>query len=556
MLAAALLWMGAAEAQDADTFTFSGSAWDDQGSLQLAHPTLGAANSFYAGLGLVYADDPLVIVYDDGRGEEAVVSKQFSTRVQGGYNINEAARIDVEVPLYPAVVVQDQRAFAMGDIELGAMIPIASTGDTNDGVAFGVRPVLVIPSGRNSGTFTSRETIGGSLTGAVGGYISEIGWRANLGMDFGPKTSLEDLEFGTSFDVGAGFSYRPLAEAVVGAEAQSKITLSGGTAWNKNPAEAHVYGGYLHETGFHAMLALGTGLIAGIGAPDYRVALALGYRDDGAPPDADGDTILDDVDRCIDDPEDFDQFQDLDGCPDTDNDGDLVLDVDDACPDDAEDVDGWQDSDGCPDTDNDDDGIPDGGDDCPDVAGPASTNGCPDRDGDGLADDIDKCPDEAGPLATEGCPDRDGDRVPDFRDECPDEPISPKADPRRSNGCPTKVIVTKEAIVIVEKVYFRTNKTSIKPVSYNILDEVAGVMLANPDISVEVAGHTDSDGSDDSNLKLSQGRAESVVAHLVKKGVPEDRLTAKGYGEADPIDSNSSADGKANNRRVEFVIQD
>ncbi|HJN75858.1 MAG TPA: OmpA family protein [Myxococcota bacterium] len=549
-----LLWIGVAEAQDADTFAFSGSAWDDQGTLELSHPSLGAANSWYAGVGLVYADDPLVIQYEDGR-EESVVSRQFSTRLQGGYDINEAVRLDLEVPLYPFIVVQDQQAFAMGDIQLAAMIPIAEFGDTNDGIGFGLRPVIVVPSGRNSGTFTSRESIGGSLAGAVGGYISQIGWRVNLGMDFGPKSSLEELDFGTSLDAGGGFSYRPIEEVVTGAELQSKVTLSGGTAWNKNPMEAHVYGGYLHDSGFHAMLGLGTGLIAGIGAPDYRVALALGYRDDGDPPDLDHDGVLDDVDRCIEDPEDLDSFQDLDGCPDPDNDADKILDEADSCPDDPEDWDGWEDTDGCPDNDNDGDGIPDGGDDCPDLPGTASVNGCPDSDGDGLADDMDRCPEVPGPLATEGCPDRDRDRVPDFRDECPDEPISPKADPRRSNGCPTRVIVTHKAIVIVDRVYFRTDKSTIKSVSYDILDEVAAVLVANPDIElVEIAGHTDSDGPQSTNLELSQRRAEAVVAYLVKEGVSADRLVAKGYGESTPIDSNSSSEGKANNRRVEFVI--
>ncbi|MCP4805096.1 MAG: OmpA family protein [Proteobacteria bacterium] len=549
-----LVFAAAAFAQDADTFSFSGSALDDQGTLQLAHPTLGQADSYYAALGLVLADKPLVVRYEDGT-EEVLVGKQFSTRVQGGYNINGFTRVDVDVPVYPAVQVNGTSQFAMGDITLGAMFPVAHVGDSNDGVDFGLRPQLILPTGRNAGAFTSRDTIGGSLTAAAGGYVSQVGWRANLGFDFGPKTSLEDLDFGSSFLAGLGGSYKPIPEAVVGAELDSRVTLSGGTAWNKNPVEGHVYGGYLHESGFHALLGLGTGIIAGVGAPNYRLGLSLGYRNDGGPGDTDGDGLTDDVDRCIEDPEDFDRYQDTDGCPEPDNDGDGLLDLVDECPDAAEDIDGWEDGDGCPDPDNDGDGIPDGGDDCPDVAGPASTNGCPDTDGDGLADDYDKCPTEAGPLATEGCPDRDSDRVPDYRDECPDDPIDPKADPRRSNGCPSKVIVTAEAIVITEKVYFNTGRSTIKPVSYSILDEVAAVFLAHEDIKrVEVAGHTDSDGSDASNKKLSQARAEAVKTYLEGKGVASDRLTAVGYGEEVPVDSNKTREGKANNRRVEFVI--
>ena len=550
-----LVLSGIAQAQDADTFSFSGSALDQQGGFQLSHPTLGEDGDWYAMLGFVYADDPLVIRYVDGT-EESVVSRQMSFRLHGGYNVKNVARVEAELPLYPSVVVNGQGQFAMGDLTLSGLFPVASFGDSADSVGVALRPRVILPTGRNAGAFTSRETIGGGLTAVVGGAAaaSRLGYRVNLGLDFGPKATFEDLDFGTSFDAGAGLDYKVQEDILVGAELTSRVTLSGGTAWNKNPIEGHVYGGYQHESGFNALLGLGTGLLAGVGAPDYRLALALGYRPSG-PKDTDGDGITDDLDGCIEVPEDFDGFKDRDGCPELDNDGDGLVDAEDECPISAEDLDGFQDSDGCPDPDNDGDGIPDGGDDCPLVPGLPEHNGCPDKDGDGVVDDMDQCPDEPGPLETSGCPDADEDRVPDFRDECPDEAIAEEADPRRSNGCPTKVIVTKESIVIVDKVYFRTAKSTIKTVSYPILNEVAEVLLANPDItSVEVAGHTDSDGSDAANLKLSQARAESVVKYLVGKGVDESRLIAKGYGEGTPIDTNDTSAGKANNRRVEFVI--
>ena len=187
--------------------------------------------------------------------------------------------------------------------------------------------------------------------------------------------------------------------------------------------------------------------------------------------------------------------------------------------------------------------------------GEAANNGCPDQDADGIIDSADECPTEPGPVETKGCPDRDSDRVPDKRDKCPDEPIPPQADPDRSDGCPARVIITKDAIEILDIVYFNTNKTSIKSVSYSLLDEVAAVIVANPDIKlIEIAGHTDSDGSDASNIKLSQGRAEAVRSYLMKKGVDGERLVAKGYGESKPVDTNKTRAGKANNRRVEFMI--
>lgn len=244
--------------------------------------------------------------------------------------------------------------------------------------------------------------------------------------------------------------------------------------------------------------------------------------------DTDGDGYLDSEDGCPEDPEDFDDFEDGDGCPDPDNDGDGILDVDDDCPDDPEDVDGFEDLDGCPDPDNDEDGTPDVRDHCPDVPGPENA---------------------------EGCPDRDGDRVPDYRDDCPDEPADPRIDPKRSDGCPAEVVVTDEAVVIIDKVHFEVDKDIIRPISYSILDNVADVLNKYPDIArIEVAGHTDSDASEEHNLDLSQRRAEAVVEYLVGKGVDRSRLIARGYGEGTPIDTNDTDEGKANNRRVEFTI--
>ena len=100
------------------------------------------------------------------------------------------------------------------------------------------------------------------------------------------------------------------------------------------------------------------------------------------------------------------------------------------------------------------------------------------------------------------------------------------------------------------------NKTTIKKVSYPLLADIAKVLNENPDlIKLEVAGHTDSDGKDSSNLTLSQGRAESVVKHLETiGGVAPGRLSPKGYGESVPKVPNDTAENKALNRRVEFVI--
>jgi OmpA-OmpF porin, OOP family len=106
---------------------------------------------------------------------------------------------------------------------------------------------------------------------------------------------------------------------------------------------------------------------------------------------------------------------------------------------------------------------------------------------------------------------------------------------------------------ITHGILFDVNKSTIKPESMGALNEIVKMMQAHNDVNFEIDGHTDSDGNDDANLKLSQSRADAVKAQLVKMGIGGSRLTTKGFGETKPIDKNDNAEGKANNRRVEFV---
>lgn len=112
-----------------------------------------------------------------------------------------------------------------------------------------------------------------------------------------------------------------------------------------------------------------------------------------------------------------------------------------------------------------------------------------------------------------------------------------------------------ESKIVTHGINFDYNKATIKPESMGTLNMVVQVLKDNPEIKFEVGGHTDADGSDDYNLKLSQQRADAVKEELIKLGIDASRLTAKGYGETKPVSDNTSPEGKANNRRVEFVKQ-
>ena len=279
---------------------------------------------------------------------------------------------------------------------------------------------------------------------------------------------------------------------------------------------------------------------------NFEVHLGISYRIGGAAADEDEDGIIDEKDRCPKKAEDKDGFEDADGCPDPDNDGDGLLDGQDKCPMDAEDKDGFEDDDGCPDNDNDGDNIADKLDKCPgeaeDKDGFKDEDGCPDpdNDGDGVLDAADKCPNKFGVADEAGCPvkDTDKDGIPDKNDKCPNKPETFNG-VKDEDGCPDgkqTVVITKNEIKILQKVYFATGKAAIMSKSFKLLDTVAYVLNQHPRITkVIVEGHTDDLGRAKFNKELSQQRAESVVKYLTDKGMAANRLAAMGYGPDKPL---------------------
>ena len=258
----------------------------------------------------------------------------------------------------------------------------------------------------------------------------------------------------------------------------------------------------------------------------------------GCPADTDKDGILDADDKCPDVAGPA-QFK---GCPDADGDG--IQDKLDACPNQAGDAK----FNGCPDTDG--DGVSDKDDACPTTAGLAAFGGCPDTDGDGVEDRNDKCPNLAGAIAGEGCPDTDGDGVFNNIDKCPDV-----AGAVANKGCPEikKEVIQKIALA-AKGINFETGKAVITAGSFKSLDDLVTLLNSYPGASVEIQGHTDNNGTPESNKTLSQDRANSVKRYLSAGGVSEARMTAIGYGQELPLADNKTEAGKTKNRRVDFKL--
>jgi outer membrane protein OmpA-like peptidoglycan-associated protein len=238
-----------------------------------------------------------------------------------------------------------------------------------------------------------------------------------------------------------------------------------------------------------------------------RVTLFDARPEEAPPPpptpgDRDFDRILDPDDSCPDEPEDYDGFEDQDGCPDPDNDADGILDPDDSCPDEAEDFDGFEDEDGCPD---------------------------PDNDADGFLDPDDACPDEAEVI--NGVDDDDG---------CPDEGLIEMVDDR---------------IILEERVLFDFERARVKHQASPVLAAIVNLIGQHPEWSrLRIEGHADVRGAEPYNQRLSERRARNVMRALVRLGVPQESISSVGYGSTHPRDLHRTELAHQRNRRVEFVV--
>jgi outer membrane protein OmpA-like peptidoglycan-associated protein len=582
--------------------------WDRDGIINVEGASVARHLDWELGLWLGYADDPLVVYALSDRDERLgpLVARRVGGGLQGSLSLWDRVTFGVSVPL---ILFQDRPSeiagvtsmplpglgeVAPGDLELAAKLQLLRQSDL--GVDVAVLANLRLPTGGDDYAGRDGPSFfpGVAVTRRWGGL--RLG--GNVGLGFVPSSETLNLDVRHELDARLGLAYR-FGDASRGPW-EAGGSLAGAVALgqpfserNQSPFEAMAGGTRFFGPHWAIQVGAGLGLSEGYGTPDWRLFVAARYT--SSDEDQDGDGVLGARDRCPREAEDRDEFQDADGCPDPDNDADGVPDVADKAPLVPEDRDGFQDDDGMPDPDNDGDDIadaqdrcpleketlnafddadgcpddipdPDGdglrgsADTCPDAAedkdGHRDEDGCPDpdNDADGVADASDRCPDQAGVPPNAGCPDADadGDGVVDRLDNCPGE-----AGPAANAGCRGRQLVrlSDGELVLIENVYFKLDRDVIQARSRRLLDNVAQVMASHPQLTrVRVEGHTDNQGDDAYNLGLSQRRADAVAAYLVAKGVARERLVPKGFGETQPIDTNTSRLGRAKNRRVVFVI--
>jgi outer membrane protein OmpA-like peptidoglycan-associated protein len=522
-----------------------------------------------------YADNPLSVVDPvTGRTLIHLIDNQATLDLVASIGLLEHYELGLSIPAtlqgsQPASAVDARflNGVAIGGFGDVRLVPKVRLQRWDFGLTLGLALPLLVPSGNaqaflSSGFFSLQPQV-------IGDFLTPSGIRlvGNLGVKLRKPERILNLIVGQELSYGIAGTY-PFQ--VQGQQLAVTATLNGDISLHELNTE---------ELPLELMLALqyrlfgtvgitfggGKGLTRGYGTPDWR--LFAGVTWDPVPPRAppppeetmervvpDGVTAV--VERaCTLGPEDLDGFQDDDACGDPDNDADGVLDEPDRCPNVPENANGWRDEDGCP------DGQPD-----PAEASflAAQREPAGDADGDGIDDDRDACAmlkeDMDAFEDLDGCPDDDNDRdgVADAGDQCllEAEVINGNKD---DDGCPDAGKVSVEVrgakIVILSSVYFASGKAVILDKSFSLLAQVARTIKAHPEIVLlRVEGHTDSEGPDQKNLELSQRRAESVRAFLIKEDIDGNILQAVGYGETQPIADNQTKAGRDRNRRVEFIV--
>jgi OmpA-OmpF porin, OOP family len=546
-----------ASGQQAEGFALNRFDPSERGSEWFVLESLDLRGEGRPAVGIVgdWGHKPLVLYAPDGSERKLLVSDQLFVNVGGGVILANRLRLSANVPIaaYEAgeqgtlngTTYVPPSSASIGDIRLGADVRLVGEFGDPFTAALGVQ--VHLPTGKQSDyTGDGKVRVVPRLLGA--GEVGAFSYAVKLGLQYRALDgSFASSPIGTEVLFGAAAGIRAADKnLLIGPELYgSTVVTNGDAAFKKlsTPLEILFGAHYTFASDFRAGLGVGPGLTRGFGTPQVRVLASFEFIPAIVPPppppsDRDKDGIIDSEDACPDTPGVKTDDPKTNGCPraPSDRDKDGIIDAEDACPD-------------TPGVKTDD----------------PKTNGCPpppaDRDKDGVPDVEDACPDTPGVKTddpkTNGCPppppDRDKDGIPDPEDACPDIPGPKNEDPKK-NGCPEARIEAGE-IKILQQVKFKTASAVILPESDGILTAVMTIFNEHPEIKkVRVEGHTDNRGGAAMNMGLSSRRAASVATWLIKHGVDKSRLTSKGFGLTKPIDSNTTDEGRQNNRRVEFHI--
>ncbi|MCA9563294.1 MAG: transporter, partial [Myxococcales bacterium] len=384
--------------------------------------------SYEGGFILNYAKDPLVVRSQDDDRIANLVEYNLTANLLLSFGIADRLEVGLDVPI---TIAQDgdrstsldpyeiQGNAGPGDVRLIPKLLLYSMATENDPTGLGL--VFLADIYMQVGDAAEYQGEGLRVRPRLAvDWAFANGTRVglNLGYMARPENQILNVEINDLVTLGVAADVVLTEDWHLVPEIETRFGVGIDSLDSEElPSEALLAVRYFTPvSGLMAELGAGTGIVAGVGVPDYRIFGGLTYARIPVG-DTDGDGLKDDVDACPADPEDADDFDDSDGCPDLDNDQDGVLDSEDVCMNDPEDVDAFEDTDGCPDPDNDGEGIPDAQDSCPDESedfdGFQDTDGCPDpdNDGDGFLDTVDQCPMEAENLNnfedTDGCPDEE-----------------------------------------------------------------------------------------------------------------------------------------------------
>ncbi len=555
-----------------------------------------------------FAKAPLVLLEDKEGVVERIplLDNVFAMNLGGHVGIHERVGLGLSMPLFFASLGEAGRnPVGIGDLRVSIPVGIVLPDGDAGGFALGVVPHLVVPTGADTRYFGSRSVgAGGAVAASYG--LGPVTFQGNLGLDVGPPVGFENVNGGARLTTAVGVTYRATDYMAVGLEHRFDPTLTPNrVVMSESPGElvGSLRGRY--ASGLHWTGGASVGTTRGASAAVFRIFAGAGWTfgKHGVEADTDGDGFVDSEDRCPQDAETFNGYLDDDGCPDalatvrhqvrdpvgnplpgvavrvdgisfgvTDADGTVV--IPDRMPESALRIE----VEPAPGT-----GMAPHATELTPRAGeqqslavlgwlPGAVKVVT-RSVDGVIGDATVS--FRGPTEQADAPvGEDGEEIvvlapgawtllvsaPAFGTERRDLTIAPEQTSLvvvEVTLLPPVVEVTKEEVLILEQILFEFDSATIRPESRKLVEQIASTLTLNPQLKrVEVQGHTDSVGRPAYNLELSQRRVESVVDALVAQGVARERLTAKGYGQSQPIADNATEEGRSQNRRVQFIIVD